>query len=741
MKLRLQDSLHYRQAGNTLFAALLLGLLSSLLQIGVDFFHERSRIESSVIQVLKTVQEPAARAAYGLHPDLAQTVINGLFEYQSIHQAVLYDDFGGVLAQAKRQLSEGHFEFLSIRIWGKTSSYEIPLFVDGGKKYVGKIAVNVDNYLIAHNFFHRSQLIIFSAFSFSIILSLLLLFIFSRHLTRPLLKTARSISEISPADPKGKLLRLPKGHEKDELGFLVTTVNEILGRFQENKMQLSESENRYRGLVDNIGIGVALISPDLEILSMNKLMRERYPHFDCSRKTRCYEAFYDPPLGKACVYCPVVETLKDGERHEVEKDIPLGQKTLKAWIVTTPLKNEKGEINGVIYLINDITERKKNELELTKYREHLEDLVKERTEKLRESHERLTTILNSLDAIVYLADMDTGELLFVNSYAEKLFGQVAGKTCWQVLQNGQDGPCSFCTNKYLLDENKNPKKPYVWEFQNTINGRWFHIIDRAIKWFDGRMVRLEIATDITDRKKIEEELVKREKMEATAVLAGGIAHDFNNLLAAIIGYVDLTLDDIGKHHPGAYTLQEALKASRKAQDLTNKFVTFSSGGSPVKKLSSVRDLLEKTIESTLEKDSCTREITFANDLWQVDMDRRQMSQVFKNVLQNAMESMAEDGALRIHAENISFPNGEEIPDESAWDRKFVKITIRDNGKGIPEKIMPNIFDPYFSTKEMGAQKGMGLGLTVALSIVKQHDGYLVVRSEKRGTAVSIYLPA
>lgn len=130
---------------------------------------------------------------------------------------------------------------------------------------------------------------------------------------------------------------------------------------------------------------------------------------------------------------------------------------------------------------------------------------------LWKSRDQLYSVFDSLNAIVYVADMETHEILFVNKYTEKLFGNIVGKIYWQALQIDQQGPCSFCTNDRLLAVNGEPADTIAWEFQNTINGRWYDVRDKAIKWFDGRLVRLEIATDITDRKQAEEELNRSEE--------------------------------------------------------------------------------------------------------------------------------------------------------------------------------------------------------------------------------------
>jgi len=140
----------------------------------------------------------------------------------------------------------------------------------------------------------------------------------------------------------------------------------------------------------------------------------------------------------------------------------------------------------------------KNEKHIT----HLRDLA----------YLSISTILDSIDAMVYVADMETYELIFANEYGRNIWGNMQGKTCWKVLQEGQVGPCTFCTNNRLLDKNGKSAGIYVWEFQNTVNKRWYQCRDQAITWVDGRIVRMEIATDITERKQAEDELKLAKKI-------------------------------------------------------------------------------------------------------------------------------------------------------------------------------------------------------------------------------------
>lgn len=134
------------------------------------------------------------------------------------------------------------------------------------------------------------------------------------------------------------------------------------------------------------------------------------------------------------------------------------------------------------------------------------------------------TVLNSLDALIYVADIETHELLFLNEYGRTTWGDPGHKRCWEYLQKQQDGPCTFCTNHKLVDDQGQATGVYVWEFQNTQNGHWYQCRDEAIRWIDGRLVRIEIATDITDRKRIEQELEEArreaEYLAGTDVLTG-----------------------------------------------------------------------------------------------------------------------------------------------------------------------------------------------------------------------------
>ena len=205
-----------------------------------------------------------------------------------------------------------------------------------------------------------------------------------------------------------------------------------------------------------------------ELLAMNVFDL----HKDDTEKEGIIRQWRDWAVGQAHTFETLHKT-KDGSFMPVE--------------VRTGKVSFSGE-DYILALVRDITQRKKAEQETTK------------------AHQRLLTVMDSIDSFIYVADMETYEVLFVNRFGKELFGDIVGRKCWQVLQQGQDGPCTFCTNDRLLDEKGQPTGVCKWEFKNTRNGRWYELHDSAFRWIDGRFVRMEIATDITERKKTEEEL-------------------------------------------------------------------------------------------------------------------------------------------------------------------------------------------------------------------------------------------
>ncbi len=244
--------------------------------------------------------------------------------------------------------------------------------------------------------------------------------------------------------------------------------------------------------------------------------------------------------------------------------------------------------------------------------------------------------------------------------------------------------------------------------------------------------------DITERQRNEAERRKAETLEQLGLLAGGIAHDFNNLLTAIIGNISLASLLLPPNDEMAVRLVDAKNASMRARDLAQQLLTFARGGAPIKKTTSIGKLIQDTVSFSLRGSHSRSEFSFGAELWAAEIDPGQISQVIANLVVNADQAMPNGGTLQVSCDNFTYEpsKGPDIPDLSPGE--YIRITIRDEGVGIPEDYLKRVFDPYFTTKP----KGTGLGLATTYSIVKNHNGLITVDSElHHGSTFAVYLPA
>ena len=276
----------------------------------------------------------------------------------------------------------------------------------------------------------------------------------------------------------------------------------------------------------------------------------------------------------------------------------------------------------------------------------------------------------------------------------------------------------------------------------TREGRTIPVeISPSLIEYDGKPADMAIIRDITERKKVEHEMIIAQKLESVGTLAGGIAHDFNNLLQAILGNVSLARMYLASHSSESVSslLEQAEETLETAKQLSFRLLTFSKGGEPLRRVSSAEDILRKSIDLSLSGSNVTCDLTLPHDLWPIEIDEGQMTQVFNNILMNAKEAMPDGGTVSISARNTIIQQSDPLP---LKEGAYVQVSIKDHGLGMTEDIMSKIFDPYFSTRGLGSRKGSGLGLSICLSIVAKHEGHISVESEKgTGTNFHVYLPA
>jgi PAS domain S-box-containing protein len=465
--------------------------------------------------------------------------------------------------------------------------------------------------------------------------------------------------------------------------------------------------------------GMLVIDKDFTIIRVNETFEKLSGiRAEEAMGKKCYEVF----PGEQChtLFCPANKIIHGEERVESETIKKRCDGSEISCILTaTPFRDPSGELIGIVEDFKDITERKKAE-------EALIDSEKE----VKTLKQQMEFVLGATKTGLDIIDADFN-IRYIDPEWQKTYGAIAGKKCYQYF-TGHNHTCPGCgilkaretktltsSEGILPKEGNRPVQITTIPFQNA-EGEWLFA---------------EICIDITERIKNEEERLKTQKLESLGLLAGGLAHDFNNLLTAIIGNIAFTKTNLDPNDESFRALEMAEKASLRAKDLIQQLITFARGGEPIKKVVSPTVLLRESAGFVLSGSKVRCELQLPDTLAPVEVDESQINQVMNNILINAVQAMPDGGVITIRGENITIEGSNPLPLKAG---AYVKISIEDEGHGIPGKYLDKIFDPYFTTK----QKGSGLGLTTAYYIVQKHGGYIHIESDlAKGTTCYIYLPA
>ncbi len=396
------------------------------------------------------------------------------------------------------------------------------------------------------------------------------------------------------------------------------------------------------------------------------------------------------------------------------------------------------------------------EKELIQRRDHLERMVEDRTYELRTSEARFQFLAENIRDIIWVMTVDGSRFSYMSSSVERVLGyskeEAMAMSLEDVLTPNSLEKARAVITEEIAKEQQATTDPFRFrtlelEHRCKDGSRiWAEIRASFIRDEHGALIGfVGVTRDVTERKKIEEarrridtQLLRSQKMEAIGTLAGGIAHDFNNLLTGILGNISLAKGFLEEGSPGSRFLSVAEHESIRAKDLTQQLLTFSKGGDPIKRVTSLEVLVKNTVEFSLSGSAIAREYVYDEPLWLVEIDAGQISQVVQSIVTNAVQAMSHEGRLIIRWENLVVDESSGTSVVPAPHGCYVKISFIDNGSGIAPDDLSKVFDPYFTTKP----DRHGLGLTSAYAITKKHNGYMTVESTiGHGTCVSLYFPA
>ncbi|MEE9910159.1 MAG: PAS domain S-box protein [Deltaproteobacteria bacterium] len=405
--------------------------------------------------------------------------------------------------------------------------------------------------------------------------------------------------------------------------------------------------------------------------------------------------------------------------YEEQQTAPDGK---QIWRRTTkvPLADAEGRMIGVLGVYDDITDQKTA------------------TEALAESEKRYRSLFENNRMAMLLIDSESGAIMDANPAAAVFYGWSREELMRKKISSINMLSAREISKKMKLALTHDSNHAFFKHKRADGSIRDVEIFS-SVQQFRGKPAHCAMIYDITERIQMEDALRQSEKLDSLGILAGGIAHDFNNLMTIVQGNIDVALLTLPEEDAACQSLQAAQDAVERTRDITNRLITFSRGGTPVAKVCRMENLLAETAKNSLKSSPVELSLDTPAGLWPVEVDPSQIKQCFSHLVDNAREAMPEGGTLTIRAENADITDSDALP---LIEGPYLKITFEDNGTGIPAEHIARIFDPYYTTKPMGTDKGMGLGLAVCHSVLKKHGGYITVNSEEgRGATFSLYLPA
>lgn len=470
---------------------------------------------------------------------------------------------------------------------------------------------------------------------------------------------------------------------------------------------LNSTHQRLRFNIDRMPIGYIVWDEEFAVHEWNPAAEKIFGwSADEARGKHAYELVV--PEESKSVVDKVWQNLMQGDDSSISINANItkdGRQLVCSWY-NTPLRDSAGDVSGALSMVEDITQRYEEEV------------------GRKQQFELVSKILDSINALVYVADLETFELLYLNQLGQDTFGENwVGKKCYEYLQTDQAEMCPFCTNDKLLLDGE-PAPPYIWEFQNSTNNRWYQCIDRAIPWFNGKFVRMEMAFDITEVKQTEQ--LKEELISA-------VSHEMRTPLTAVMGYVEYLMTNQVEPEKLKEHVRTIYREAEKLNELIDSFLNLQqlkAGQHPVSFFAVDVCSLLNSILADLSRDNSVAELEVAcpDDLARIKGDNVQVREAVCRVVNNAIKYSPSGGCVKISAEQSG---------------QMINISIADQGIGIPAEALGKIFERFYrvdntDTREFG---GVGIGLSLVHDIVKTHGGQVRAQSEEgQGTTITLSFP-
>lgn len=392
-------------------------------------------------------------------------------------------------------------------------------------------------------------------------------------------------------------------------------------------------------------------------------------------------------------------------------------------LVTSSVRREKAR-NVVSFqsIIRDITQRKRAE------------------NKLRQSEEKYRMVVeNSNEAIIIVRD---GRVAFFNPRAQEISGYSPKELTMKSFAELVHPEDQHLLVTQFTKKEQSEKVTRVYTFRLLAKGgktKWIEMNSVFVEW-DAIPANLCFLNDITEHRRLQEELARAQRLESAGRVASQIAHDFNNLLSPLSAYPVLIREELPEKHPVLSMLDEMSEAANKIAEINQQLLALGRRGHYSMELINLNNLVHEVIMSQNLPKGITIKQQFASRLFPIEGGSTQLTRALINLLNNAREAMNDKGTLKITTEN-TYLDSPLKGYQTIARGEYVKLQISDSGAGIRPEIIDQIFDPFFTTKKMDRMRGSGLGLSVVHGIIKDHEGYILVDSKVgKGTTFSLFFP-
>ena len=686
------------------------------------FLVASSSKEKSFIPSGKNQKQRRLRASESLDPDI---------RYAAKVLTQRFDDYHAIKTEQNVEFEmNGHRQFLQV----------VPVSDESGLDWLIAIVVSEKDFMEQIDKNNSVTLFLISS---ALLLAILFGIIISKIIITPILRL--NIAALNLADGQWEN-ELRNDYRAVEISVLTQSFNRMSGQLREMLTNLNHEveerkqaeevliaeRNRLEIVTQNAGVGLAVISRDYRTIWANKIIHDIFGDVDGKSCHITYNQCED-----ICPQCGVKEIFESGKdivtHEQVGKDA--NGNTIWSQIVATPVREKDGTITAALEVVIPITERKLAEEAIINKQKFLDSVIDESP---------FATWIFDSEGILQRAN--PALVKFLNLTDKQLIGNYNILKDKLVKQQGL-----LPLFRTVFEEGKTISFSLEWDGNAMSDIALKHSRSTS---FEGTLFPIHNSKgeltnvvsqwlDVSERNQLEEQLRQSLKMESIGTLTGGVAHDFNNILGIIIGNTELALEDLPEWHSTHSNLEEIKSASLKAAGIVKQLLSFSRKTdhklSPVGIISLVKEslrFLKSTIPTTIE----LRE-TLPDTEQTIFADPIQINQIMMNLCINASQAMEETGGLlSIVVDNVTLneETAGSYPDLKT-DTDYIRISVSDSGPGIAPDIIENIFDPYFTTKDVG--KGSGMGLAVVHGIVKNHNGAVFVESiPGKGTIFKIMFP-